>query len=180
MRKISREAVIFMLFGMLLSGVGTFVYLHHSQAEEIRAQLTELKRECDSIPSWAIGTSGPIGSYEHGHSRGECQSVFGASWQQQHPAVDLSGGFVPKPSSDPYTKYGGAISTNDGIEGLPPGAVAKTIGGVSDSVQFAPRINVSIDNLANIVPSAIGACFGFVGGFGVWLFYRLVRFAVKG
>jgi hypothetical protein len=59
---------------------------------------------------------------------------------------------------DPYTKYGGSIASS----------------------QFEPRINFSIDNLANIFPSMVAGGFGFVGGFGVWIFYRLVRFAVKG
>ena len=163
MRKLSREAVIFMLLGMLLSAVVTFLYLHHSQAKEIQVQLDQLKRDCDSMPSWAAGTSVPIGSYEHGHSREECHSVFGASWQKLHPYT-----LPPLPP--------GATLTSPPNKTTDPWAVVS----ITPGAQFAPRINLSIDNLANIFSSMVAGGFGFVGGFGVWIFYRLLRFAVKG
>lgn len=37
-----------------------------------------------------------------------------------------------------------------------------------------------IDNQANTLLAVVIGLYGFAAGFGIWLFYRLVRFAIKG
>jgi hypothetical protein len=77
-RRLAREAVIFMLLGMLLAAVGGFVYMHHSEAVSIRNQRDALKRECDGLAH--VG-----GEYWTGLADGrmttvaECNLVFGTN-----------------------------------------------------------------------------------------------------
>ena len=40
--------------------------------------------------------------------------------------------------------------------------------------------NRKVDDPSNAIIAAVIGLWGFPGGFGVWLFYRLVRFAIKG
>lgn len=40
--------------------------------------------------------------------------------------------------------------------------------------------NLKIDYVGNALASLVIGAYGFVAGFGLWAFYRLVRFAVKG
>jgi hypothetical protein len=84
-RRLAREAVIFMLLGMVLAAVGSFIYLRHD------------------IAYWTAEIA----------------------------------------------KYGGTV--------VAPATISETA-----------------------VTAAVFGLYGFIGGFGVWLFYRLVRFAVKG
>jgi hypothetical protein len=49
MRKLAREAVIFMLVAAVLSGVGTFVFESYESFHSIQTQRTELKKECDAV-----------------------------------------------------------------------------------------------------------------------------------
>lgn len=49
MRKLAREAVIFMLLGMLLTAAGGFLYEHHAQWKLIRSQREALKEDCNRL-----------------------------------------------------------------------------------------------------------------------------------
>ena len=40
--------------------------------------------------------------------------------------------------------------------------------------------NLKIDYRRSAIAAALLGMFGFVVGFGIWVFYRLVRFAVEG
>jgi hypothetical protein len=50
--RLAREAVIFMLLGMVLAAVGSFVYMHHVEAVSIRTQ-REASRTVVSMPMLA-------------------------------------------------------------------------------------------------------------------------------
>ncbi len=162
MRKLAREAVIFMLLGMLLTAAGESLYEHHSQWTDIRAQRAVLKKDCNKlfgrspdadIFDRAAAKSGAVGDIDSATgeyiSRAECASVFGASL---YPPPD----FIPVP--DPNQRQ-------SEITALAEAARIK---------------NLAVNNGQIALEALFLAPFGFLGGLGVWLFYRLIRFAVTG
>jgi hypothetical protein len=48
-RRLCREAVIFMLLGLVVAAVSSFVYMHHSEATSIQGQRDALKKNCDLL-----------------------------------------------------------------------------------------------------------------------------------
>jgi hypothetical protein len=163
MRKLAREAVIFMLFGMLVSALTVFCYLLHDRITAIHIQVKGLRKACDSMPSWAAGTmvsiAAPIEGQEfENHSREECNDVLGSTWKKQHPVTP-----IPPPPS-------GWI-----VDSSP-----KFNPSTSEPLSFSPRIDLSINSMEILTASLICGAYGFAGGGGLWLFYRLVRFAVRG
>ena len=149
MRKLAREAVIFMLFGLMLSFTSSFIFMCRQQANSIRAERDSLKKHCDSIPSWGVGEQGL--SDEHSTTQAECSLVFGTV-------------LYPPRSYDPGVRLSQATIQDD-----------------SYALAEGERIrNLSIDYQGNVLLSCLAGAYGFVAGLGIWLFYRLIRFAVKG
>jgi hypothetical protein len=59
--------------------------------------------------------------------------------------------------------------------------IGMTLGSVGEYVYLCiDQWNVKVKYLENLGVALILAPYGFVAGLGIWLFYRLVRFAVKG
>jgi hypothetical protein len=184
-RRLAREAVIFMLLGMMLAAVGSFIYMSYSQAVSFRVQRDALKQKCDLL---ARGPAGATSIEKDGTvlvNIAECGIVFGTD-----PAhggyIDISAGLVPKQQPE-----ASSAAPSKKIEGLPADAVLKPLPPASmpdnflaqqqDMITEGTRIkNLKMDNLGNAVVAAFAGMYGFAAGFGVWLFYRLVRFAVKG
>jgi hypothetical protein len=50
MRKLAREAVIFMLVGLVLAAIGTYAYLRHDRVQYIQTQRDALQRICAREP----------------------------------------------------------------------------------------------------------------------------------
>lgn len=167
-RRLAREAVIFMLLGMVLTAVGSFVYMHHVEAVSIRTQRETIKKGCLDADVGGIDVYGGTG-------------------------IDLSGGFVPKskppqpPQMGQYTEKD-IDPSNDWKDVDPPkGDVFDQISPSPNGYTILPTKeeclrakNLKIDNEADAFAAAVFGLYGFAGGFGVWLFYRLVRFAVTG
>jgi hypothetical protein len=148
-RKTAREAVIFMLLSMLFSSIGAFIYMRHSEAKSFRAQRDSLKKDCDSIPSWAVGMNPQ--SARHYVSQAECSLVFGEAL------------YPPRPY-DPGAKLS-QESIQEDNDALAEGEHIKT---------------QKLDYEESALVSLVVGAYAFAGGLGVWLFYRLLRFAVKG
>jgi hypothetical protein len=157
MRKLAREAVIFMLVSMLLGFVGTFVYQIHDQRRDINNQRDALDKNCAGFdiadaspahPAVMMSQSYPDGVFV---TRAECTLVFGT---KKYPVVNF----------DPGVKLN-EQDTRDYDNALERG---KTI------------MNLKIDYPPALFVSAIIGAWSFAVGLGLWLFYRLVRFAVKG
>ena len=66
------------------------------------------------------------------------------------------------PESDFFKEYGGQIEYD------------------ATKVNCDRIKNLKIDNLDIALGAFVGGLYGFVGGFCIWLLYRLVRFAIKG
>jgi hypothetical protein len=90
-------------------------------------------------------------SYGPYTSQGECSLVFGAAL------------YPPRPY-DPGVKLS-AESIQDDMDALAEGERIK---------------NLRIDNQGHALFGLVFGAYGFVAGLGIWFFYRLVRFAVKG
>lgn len=155
-RRLAREAVIFMLLGMVLAAAGSFIYMHHAEAVSIRTQREAIMNGC---------LDADVGGID----------VYGG------PGIDLSGGFVPKskqPQMGQYTWKDVDPPKGDVFDQIPPPPNGYTILPTKEECLRAK--NLRIDNAADAFAAAVFGLYGFAGGFGVWLFYRLVRFAVKG
>jgi hypothetical protein len=151
-RKLAREAVIFMLAGLFLAATGSFIYLCRQDLTRIRAARQDLKQECDTLRSLPPGF-GPYTrrlSDDHVTSQAECDLVFG-----------------PDKTKPPQT--------------APKTLPADFFKIMDDTKAEGTRIkNMKIDYAGNALVSLVVGAYGFAAGFGIWIFYRLVRFAVKG
>jgi hypothetical protein len=174
-RRLAREAVIFMLLGMALAAVGSFVYMHHAEAKSIQAQRDSLKMLCDGLTRWPIGTTAIEQDGVPLVSAVECGLAFG---KEDDGHIDY----------DVLNKQFGGHAPPLPMVPIPPGTTTVPVvlaadydARVQDLKTEGTRIkNLKIDNTADVFAAAVIGLYGFAGGLGVWLFYRLVRFAVKG
>jgi hypothetical protein len=150
MRKLAREAVIFMLVGLLLATFGTYGYLRHERVKYIQAQRNVLQRECVTIHSVPLpGFTLMWDRDGKPTSLAECDFVFGDG-KEAEPSNDIIA------NDKSYESFKATMSEAHRIKDLRP------------------------DIQENAVVSLVGGGFGFAGGLVLWAFYRLVRFAVKG
>jgi hypothetical protein len=126
-RRVAREVVVFMLLGMLLVAIGSFIYLHHNEVVSIRNRTA------------AMEPPGP----DAGSSASQC-IWLDQPFEPQSPLVPLSE--LPKSEQD-------CIRT---------------------------ELRNHLNNPELALAASVFGLYGFAGGFGVWVFYRLVRFAVTG
>lgn len=159
-RRLAREAVIFALLGMLLSGVGCFVYLHHSQARYIQSQRETLSKPCSHLTQPVRPGIDPPEGYDYFGSalsdepmvtRAECNLVFGTNL----PSLMVDDETL-RYAHDFYTRRDAALAEGTRIKSL------------------------KIDDGSNAIVSGVVGLYGFAGGIGLWILYRLARFAVKG
>jgi hypothetical protein len=123
-RRLCREAVIFMLLGLLLTTISSFIYMHH----------TEAQRWPPCPPPETITPAPP------------------SQAPQSDPPPSLRG----YGCEDPVSHQRLFVVTSD------------------------PAPRRKINDLQLALTSATLGLYGFAAGFGIWLFYRLVRFAVEG
>ena len=161
MRKLARGVVIFML-GYVDVLCDCFFFLRYDRIREIRIEVEGLRKACDSMPSWAKGTmvsiAEPIGGRKfENHSREECNEVLGATSKSNTPLPRFATSLSP------------VVNTPLKLTAIP-----------LEPESFSSRIDLSTHYMENVTASLICGVYGFAGGFGLWLFYRLVRFAIKG
>jgi hypothetical protein len=128
-RRLCREAVIFMLLGLLFASMGSFIYRHHTEAQRLPP--------CPPPPD----------VIEPGKPAAPPQTP------QITPPPDVLNGYVCEDSFNHQRMF---VVTND------------------------PAPTVKLSNIELALTASFLGLYGFAGGLGVWLFYRLVRFAVKG
>jgi len=161
LRRTAREAVIFMLAGMALSAIAVSSYSYRDQAQRIRIERSALKATCDvkldmstSMPIHPVPTPPPgflaITEWWPLPRLVKCDAAF------NDKAIDLAAGLDYIFDKDGHAEY---------VEARAEGLRIK---------------NLKVDFADCALTGAIAGGFGFVGGLGVWLFYRLVRFAIKG
>ncbi len=145
-----------MLLGMMLGGIGSFVYLHHSEGKAIQAQRAALKMPCEQLTRPVNPATDPPEGYDYFGSalagpmitRAECNLVFGTNRES-----------LPTPTSSAPNFYN------------------RRDAALAEGVRIR---NLKIDNLAIALVAGVIALYGFAGGLGIWLMYRLVHFAITG
>ena len=157
-RQIAREAVIFMLIGLALSSVGAFSYKYHDEEQAIQKQRSWLRTRCDELNRPSVGEAGNswklMGSQAPNEayvSQAECSIAFG---EKSYPPRSYDPGVVLSEES--------LRQDQDAME---TGKIIK---------------NTRVDYSDCAVFGIVCGAYGFMGGFGIWLFYRLIRFVVKG
>jgi hypothetical protein len=155
MRKLAREAVIFMLIGMMLASIGAYAYACFGQFKTIKTQRSALWNNCEVLRTQGFHSINNVGGTVT--TPVECNDVFGnwseTDWKRQELG-NQTPGFIPFDLTFEEINKASA-------EGL--------------------RIkNAKVEYLENLGVLLLFGPGGFAVGLGVWLFYRLVRFAVKG
>jgi len=155
-RRLCREAVIFMLVGLVLASVGSFLYLRHNAVRDIKTRMETIKT---------------------------------AKAEADHPPVPTVGQIL----RDPKFRTLSSDAQGSILSYLDPKYAALTPEGQQsvlahlDTLKPVPLdlsewqvVSEDVDYQSLAETSALFGIYGFAGGFLVWLFYRLVRFAVKG
>ena len=127
-RRLCREAVIFMLLGLLLTSIGSFIYEHRAEAQRLPP--------CPPPPDFL-----------------EADEPTAPPQTPQNTPLQWMKGYVCENSLNHQHVF---VVTND------------------------PAPRVKINNVELALTASFFGLYGFAAGLGVWLFYRLVRFAVKG
>jgi hypothetical protein len=201
MRKIAREAVIFALLGALVASVWFLIQETESfrRAEAERAQSDVRDAAASDDPAFKILFNAQNAEHE---IRTEAWRIFWESKDMKEFTRHLDPLNLPQPVKTDlrnaknqcfpdfipvkaWDKYGNPV--------LPAGLVPIYCDKIPsppagyhldfpDSLRWPQLHATRLQVLMHSVPPALftGLIVGFPGGLGVWLFYRLVRFAIQG
>jgi hypothetical protein len=193
-RRIAREGVIFMLLGPIVAAPIIYGFLVNGSRAEIKA---EASRAVYSLPTLPQGfTPAEASNYVIVPLTNKDQ-LWVTDCAQAHPVtitpdvtppavtLDLSKSqpVYPLPAgysngtdciyfSDPYGKYGGHLIS------VPLGNPNQVE--IEKQYWTAYKKAASERRPENLLTTGFFSLWGFPAGVSVWLFYRLVRFAVKG
>ena len=187
-RRLCREAVIFMLTGLVLAGLGSFIYLRHNAVLEVETTMDAIKKAKTTqevhppLPTVNQILRDPKFRSLSTEAQASILSYLDPKYAALAPADQqsvLAHLDTLKPVPLDLSEFGGK-PVPDWAEGLTaPGARAISPPATKPEDQWGiVREDVNYQSLAET--SAVYGLFGFAGGFVVWLFYRLVHFAVKG
>ena len=207
-RKTAREAVIFMLLGPVVAVLVFFVFLQKRSIASIKAEATQSVFAIDAAQE-PVGFT-PVNSVLVSLTNGmqlyvtDCAQAHPwvvSSVPLDSKPTDLPAGLKPLPPVD---------SGSMRFERIPPGATNgsdcvyfslddrdekfRQLGGRMVSVRLGDENQIAIEKdywlayakaksqhrTENAIAAAFLSLWGFPAGIIVWLFYRLVRFAVKG
>jgi hypothetical protein len=205
MRKLAREAVIFMLLGPFVTALIVFVYLNSQNEREIKAETVSHVYAIDAAlePDGFTPDNSVLVPLTNG------VKLYVQDCSQVHPWVVSS---TPEQSAvKPTALPRGLVPTPPGAKDvpIPPGATngtdcvyftdsfrdeAAKYGGHMASVPLGNENQVAIEkeywsayakskhqhHVQNAIASLLLSLWGFPAGILLWAFYRLVRFAVKG
>jgi len=157
MRKLAREAVIFMLVTPVLVFIGSFGYLYHDAHKQTTSSAAGNPYGLETIPGWESIPCKDGESYtERGRVIWTCQNG-----KRTAPKINDIPGFTPDTSNIPVPL--------PGYVPVPPDA------------SFIPIQPSPAESTSDMLVSALWfGLYGIPSGFGLWVFYRAVYFAVKG
>jgi hypothetical protein len=153
MRTLAREAVIFVLLTPIVVFVGSFAYSYHETHKSVRFDMSAAQPIPCTEGDQHIERGRLVWSCEHGvRTESPATPVTQAQHVESGSDIDLSAGLVPKSASgsDPYA------------------GIATPVGGTNTPV---PEL---------LGGSLLLGLYGFPTGLGLWVFYRVVRFAING
>ncbi len=187
MRKSAREAVIFMLLSLVLGVLIAFVLLEKSSVEEVKKDAAKAVYAYEAPPlPYGFEPSSPVVQVPLNNGVllfvTDCNRAHPWVVASDHPA-DMPAKAVPVPAGS--TNGSDCVYFQDEFHDL---------GGNLISVPLGDKNQVAIEKeywtayaksrrqhlLDSIPGSLILGLWGFPTGLAIWLFYRLVRFAVNG
>lgn len=162
-RKLAREASIFILLSFGATSIGATVYFHHDAVVRQRewiAQYTSTATEGSSDPSAEFG----------GHIISD-KTPNASATQSPKKSVALGGPVRPQQDEVPLPPDAitGSVEPQQGEVPLPPDAIAGSVQPVVEPWY--------VESYHGVLK---GFWFGLLFGFGVWFAYRWIRFAVQG
>jgi hypothetical protein len=194
MRRLAREATIFALLGFLTATVSFFVIAERASrfnagvvaAKAVHAVPAE-ELPSSSLPPGLVAIDGTVAvPLTDG-------TLLHVRWCTTEP-IDLTAGFVPVPP--PGYKFDATQNTEQDCRYLSFTRTPdyKKYGLAPVSIRLGDPDQVTIEKdywaayknskrqslVENGMASLILGLWGFPGGIGIWAFYRLVRFAIKG
>jgi hypothetical protein len=156
-RRPAREAVVFMLAGLSMTAIGVFAYRHHSEDISVRERrLAERKRSVECI------------------IKAEAQQAESLAAAKTLDSVTSRADAKTMSEKELLAAETKALNSMPLNPVLPQG----TFDMPDECVDRSPEL-VAVSNWV-LAFNPIIWVYGFLCGFGVWLFYRLVRFAIKG
>jgi hypothetical protein len=204
-RKTAREAVIFMLLGPVVAAPALFTFLQRRSVPEIKADAARAVYafNVDSLPRGSTLENSVLVPLTNG------VQLYVTDCAQAHPWVISSTPAKPADPPAGLTSLPTVDSGPKNFEQIPPGATNGTdcvyfknkfseleqkYGGRLVSVPLGEENQIAIEReywqayataksrhrVENAIESAFLSLWGFPAAIIVWLFYRLVRFAVKG
>lgn len=185
-RKTAREAVIFILLGPIVVAVAAFVLF---ERESIERAKTEAAQAVYASDVKSLGGFKPDNSVLVPLTNGVQLYVTDCSQAHPDPAAKLGppariSGEIPVPpgasngadcvyfTDDAYKAYGGhltAVPVGDKDQVAIEAQYWQAYGKTKAQARIESTLGAGLLSL-----------WGFLGGFIVWLFYRMVRFAIKG
>lgn len=180
MRKLAREAVIFMLLGPIVAAPAVFAFFQHRSVGDVKTEAARSVHAIDAVQEPAGFR--PINSVLVPLTNGvklyvtDCNQAHQLVWFDQNaPPPGAHGGDCVY-FSDPYQKElqqsGGRLAS---ISLGDENQVA-----IEKDYWLAYSKAKSQHRIENAMAAVVLSLWGFPAGIIVWLFYRLVRFAVKG
>lgn len=159
-----------MLLGLLFAFAGAFIIGRHTEAKSIQAQRNALRNDCNILRTGPSGIDNLESSPPYGMmtTRAECTLAFGITFDTP----------VKVPiSKDKPSLSEGATATVGAYQSTDDNFLRKQKAALEQGNYIK---NLKVDNVALAFSASLLGLGGFVGGFCIWLFYRLVRFAIKG
>jgi hypothetical protein len=207
MRKLLREAVIFMLLGPVVVGIAALIYLNRQSAVDIKAEAAKAVYAFEAPPlppgatvdnAVAVPLTNGVQIYVT-----DCNTLHPWVIESESPAPET----LPKNFDFQAEKKAkaAAVSSAVSVAGSTNGSdcvyffdqyqeLAHKYGGRLTAVALGDVNQIAIEKqywrayvdakrthrVENMIAATFISLWGFVGGVVVWIFYRLVRFAVKG
>jgi len=170
MRKLLRELTVFALLGFVVASVSSFVNLEKATkisaardaAKAVHADTTDYSQIPGFVPDGTVEV--PLANRTVLHVR-VCGQPPGP-WNKYNDCRDFS-------APDPFKEFGGHTTS------IPLGHPDQI---ALEKDYWAAYTKASRQNLFSHAAGSLllGLLWGFPGGIGVWIFYRIVRFAITG
>jgi hypothetical protein len=179
-RKLAREAVIFALLGMLAAIIGAVTILDSSARSA--ARFYAASRVHGFFPvQLDMSKSQPIPPPPAGFNVSVMSVPIGSRMLNVRVCLDSDktrDAFTEAAEEmndcryvyDPFKELGGVLTD------LGPKHKAE----IASEYWAAYRQSIHDARIVNVLPCLLVGLYGFPAGLGLWLFYRLVRFAIKG
>jgi hypothetical protein len=204
MRKLLREAVIFMLLGPVVVGIVALIYLNRQSAVDIKAAAAKAVYAFEAPPlppgatvnAVAVPLTNGVQLYVT-----DCNTLHPWVIESETPAPET----LPKNFDFQAEKKAKAAASAVSVAGSTNGSdcvyffdeyqeLARKYSGHLSAVPLGDVNQIAIEKqywrayvearrthrVENMMAATFISLWGFLGGVIVWVFYRLVRFAVKG